>query len=192
MNPQSCAAAAPDVLDAAGLGADVDRRGQRRRSAAAARRPCSRPAAASKTWKLASRCRELGRADRQRQCLPGRAADRRRTRRRARIVITGRVADASLTVGPAVHEFGWPWDDWNRLAGGSVAGHLIECGAQATGGLYRHWQDLDLADVGYPIAEIDRDGCCSHHQAGRHRRTRSAAHGRSSSWFTRSAIRPIT
>jgi hypothetical protein len=76
----------------------------------------------------------------------------------ARIVITGRVADASLTVGPAAFEFGWAWDDWNRLAGASVAGHLIECGAQATGGLYRHWQSLDLANVGYPIAEIALDG----------------------------------
>ncbi|HEV2968843.1 MAG TPA: acyclic terpene utilization AtuA family protein, partial [Pirellulales bacterium] len=75
----------------------------------------------------------------------------------ARIVITGRVADASLTVGPAVHEFGWSWDDWNRLAGSSVAGHLIECGAQVTGGLYRHWRNLDLANVGYPIAELHDD-----------------------------------
>lgn len=76
----------------------------------------------------------------------------------ARHVITGRVADASLTLGPAVHEFGWSWDDWNRLAAASVAGHVIECGAQATGGLYRHWQDLDLAHVGYPIAELESDG----------------------------------
>lgn len=78
----------------------------------------------------------------------------------ARIVITGRVADASLTVGPAMHEFGWQWDDWRRLAGASVAGHLIECGAQATGGLYRHWQTLQLAEVGYPIAEMNDDGTC--------------------------------
>lgn len=76
----------------------------------------------------------------------------------ARIVITGRVADASLTLGPAAYKFNWKWDDWNRLAGGSVAGHLIECGAQITGGLYRHWQNLDLANVGYPIAEINDDG----------------------------------
>lgn len=79
----------------------------------------------------------------------------------ALIVITGRVADASLTVGPAAFEFGWKWDDWNRLAGASVAGHLIECGAQATGGLYRHWQSLDLANVGYPIAEIASDGAAT-------------------------------
>ncbi len=78
----------------------------------------------------------------------------------ARIIITGRVADASLTVGPAVHEFGWGWHDWQKLAGASVAGHLIECGAQVTGGLYRHWQDLNLSDVGYPIAELEADGSC--------------------------------
>ena len=76
----------------------------------------------------------------------------------ARIVITGRVADASLTVGPAVHEFGWQWDDWRRLAGASVAGHVIECGAQATGGFYPHWREIELAGVGYPIAELDAEG----------------------------------
>jgi hypothetical protein len=78
----------------------------------------------------------------------------------AEIVISGRVADASLTVGPAMHHFGWPWDDWDKLAGASVAGHLIECGAQVTGGLSCDWQALNLADVGYPIAELERDGSC--------------------------------
>jgi len=66
----------------------------------------------------------------------------------ARIVITGRVADASLTVGPAVHEFGWQWDNWNTLASASVAGHLIECGAQATGGYSVDWPQYELSDVG--------------------------------------------
>lgn len=80
----------------------------------------------------------------------------------ARIVVTGRVADASLTVGPAVHEFGWGWDDWDRLAGATVAGHLIECGAQVTGGLWTNWQDAgDLAEVGYPIAELAEDSSCT-------------------------------
>src|SRR5205823_6186193 len=80
-------------------------------------------------------------------------------RRGARIVITGRVADASLTLAPAVHAFGWKWDDWDRLSAGSVAGHLIECGAQATGGLWCNWTEAaDLANVGYPIAEIRPDG----------------------------------
>jgi hypothetical protein len=78
--------------------------------------------------------------------------------RGARIVITGRVADASLTVGPAMHEFGWAWDDWNKLAAASVAGHLIECGAQVTGGYSVNWQDYDLIDVGYPIAGLSADG----------------------------------
>jgi len=77
----------------------------------------------------------------------------------ARIVITGRVADASLTVGPCVHEFGWRWDDWNSLAAATVAGHLIECGAQMTGGMYSDWtEQIPLAEVGYPIAEISADG----------------------------------
>jgi len=78
----------------------------------------------------------------------------------ARIVITGRVADASLTVGPAVHEFGWSWTDWDKLAAASVGGHLIECGAQATGGYLTGWLGARLAEVGYPIAELEADGSC--------------------------------
>ena len=77
----------------------------------------------------------------------------------ARVVVTGRVADASLTVGPAVAAFDWGWEDWPTLAGASVAGHLIECGAQATGGLWYRWDEIDdFAGVGYPIAEIAGDG----------------------------------
>jgi hypothetical protein len=77
----------------------------------------------------------------------------------AAVVITGRVADASLTLAPAVREFGWRWDDWDRLAAGTVAGHLIECGAQATGGLWCNWQEAgDLANVGYPIAVLEAGG----------------------------------
>lgn len=80
-------------------------------------------------------------------------------RQGAGIVLTGRVADASLTLGPAAAHFGWDWDDWPRLAGASTAGHLIECGAQATGGLFSGWAELpDLAGIGYPIAEIADDG----------------------------------
>ena len=77
----------------------------------------------------------------------------------ASIVITGRVADASLTVAPAVHELGWSWEDWDRLCAATVAGHLIECGAQATGGLWINWHEApDLANVGYPIVEIEPSG----------------------------------
>jgi hypothetical protein len=77
----------------------------------------------------------------------------------ADIVVTGRVADASLTVGPAAFEHGWDWNDVDRLCAASVAGHLIECGAQATGGLWTNWTEApDLANVGYPIADIAADG----------------------------------
>jgi hypothetical protein len=79
----------------------------------------------------------------------------------ASVVITGRVADASLTVGPAAHEFGWGFGaaDLDRLAAATVAGHLIECGAQATGGLWINADDSTrLGEVGYPIADIAEDG----------------------------------
>jgi len=77
----------------------------------------------------------------------------------AMVVVTGRVADASLTVGPAAREFGWSFADLDRLAAATVAGHLIECGAQATGGLWVNADDATgLGDVGYPIAEMRADG----------------------------------
>ncbi len=75
----------------------------------------------------------------------------------ADIVITGRCADVSLTVGPLLHEFGWT--DWDRIAAGVVAGHLLECGAQSTGGNYQGWAGVaGLEQVGYPIVEVSRDG----------------------------------
>ena len=79
----------------------------------------------------------------------------------AGVVVTGRVADASLTVGPLAHEFGWGFaeTDLDRIAAGTVAGHLIECGAQATGGLWINADDSTrLAEVGYPIADVGADG----------------------------------
>lgn len=80
--------------------------------------------------------------------------------RGAQVVVTGRCADASLCLGPLRHAFGWAADDWDRLAAGMTAGHIIECGAQCTGGNCLHgWRDIpDLADVGYPIAEVAPDG----------------------------------
>ncbi|MDQ6638755.1 MAG: DUF1446 domain-containing protein, partial [Pseudomonadota bacterium] len=82
----------------------------------------------------------------------------------ADIVVTGRVADPSLTVGPALAHHRWRRDDWDRLARATMAGHLLECGAQVTGGYYADpgYKDIpDLAHVGYPIAEIDADGHCT-------------------------------
>jgi hypothetical protein len=81
----------------------------------------------------------------------------------AEIVVCGRVADPSLTVGPALAHFGWALDDWNRLAGATMAGHLLECGAQVSGGYYADpgFKDVPgLATLGYPIAEIHADGSC--------------------------------
>ncbi|AGZ43937.1 acyclic terpene utilization AtuA family protein [Actinoplanes friuliensis] len=77
----------------------------------------------------------------------------------AEVVVTGRVTDASLTVGPAIAHFGWSHDDLDALAGATVAGHVIECGTQATGGNYPFFTEIDdLVHPGFPIAELHRDG----------------------------------
>ncbi len=76
----------------------------------------------------------------------------------SRLVITGRVADASLTVGPAMHEFGWDCNDLSKLATATAAGHLLECGAQATGGYASTWKGVEFANIGYPIAEMSAAG----------------------------------
>ena len=81
----------------------------------------------------------------------------------AQVVVCGRVSDPSLTVGPAIAHFGWAPDDWDRLARATMAGHLLECGAQVTGGYYADPGLKDvagLARLGYPIAEIDANGQC--------------------------------
>jgi len=78
----------------------------------------------------------------------------------ANVVVTGRSTDTALTMAPLRHEFGWAADDWNRLAAGIVAGHILECGAQCSGGNCLHdWRTIpDLANVGYPIADARADG----------------------------------
>ena len=78
----------------------------------------------------------------------------------AQIVITGRATDTGLTLAPLIHEFGWASDDWNRLAAGTIAGHIIECGAQCSGGNCQYeWESVpNLAEVGFPIVEASPDG----------------------------------
>ena len=77
----------------------------------------------------------------------------------ADIVITGRGVDSAVTLGPLIHEFNWADDDYDRFAGASLAGHIIECGCQATGGLHTDWQDIpDWPDIGYPVIECHDDG----------------------------------
>jgi hypothetical protein len=79
----------------------------------------------------------------------------------ADLVITGRVADPSMVVAAAVHAFGWKQDDWQALAGATIAGHLLECGTHVTGGISTDWLKIsDPTHIGFPIAEISRDGLC--------------------------------
>ena len=88
----------------------------------------------------------------------------------ADIVVTGRVTDASVVVGPAAAHFGWNRQDYDRIAGAVVAGHVIECGAQATGGNYAFFTEVaDLGYAGFPIAEVAEDGSSvitKHHGTG--------------------------
>jgi hypothetical protein len=77
----------------------------------------------------------------------------------ALIVLCGRVTDTALALAPLAHEFGWARDDWDRLAAGTIAGHVLECGAQCTGGNYSRWWEVpDLWNVGYPLVEGRADG----------------------------------
>ncbi len=79
--------------------------------------------------------------------------------RGADIVVTGRAVDSAVTLGACIHAFGWGVDDYDQLAGGSLAGHILECGPQATGGNFTDWRQAgDIAEIGYPIAEIRADG----------------------------------
>ena len=77
----------------------------------------------------------------------------------ADIVITGRATDPSVVVAPMVHEFGWSLDDYDKLAAATIAGHIVECGAQCTGGNYANWRDVpNMARIGYPVIEAYPDG----------------------------------
>jgi hypothetical protein len=77
----------------------------------------------------------------------------------AQVVITGRCVDSAVTLGALMHAFAWREDDWDRLAHGSLAGHIIECGCQATGGLHTDWEQVpDWAHIGYPVIECHDDG----------------------------------
>ncbi|CAM2067070.1 DUF1446 domain-containing protein [Sulfidibacter corallicola] len=77
----------------------------------------------------------------------------------AQIVVTGRSTDPGLVLAPLIHEFGWDWQDWDKLALGTVAGHILECGAQCTGGNFTNWREVPgMDDIGYPIVEASDNG----------------------------------
>ncbi len=77
----------------------------------------------------------------------------------ADIIITGRATDPSLVVAPLIHEFGWSFDDFDKVAAATVAGHIVECGAQCTGGNFTDWQSVpDMAHIGYPVIEAYPNG----------------------------------
>lgn len=77
----------------------------------------------------------------------------------AQIVLAGRVSDPGLVLGPCIHEFQWNRNQYNRLASGTLAGHIVECGCQCSGGNYTRWKDIkDFINIGYPIANINKNG----------------------------------
>ena len=155
----------------------ADRRQRRRPQPVGAGRPARARSPPGRGWTspvayvdgddLVDRAAELG-LDRRRQAahrerLPRRLRHRRALAAGADVVVTGRVTDASVVVGPAVAHFGWGRDDHDELAGAVVAGHVIECGAQATGGNFSGFRallDSGRADapLGFPLAEIAADG----------------------------------
>ena len=139
MNPAACAARRAAILDKAGLADRTHRHRQRRRPAAAPRRPLGEGHAVRQPRHRRAAVSVVRPRVVSANAYLGSRPIAEALQQGASVVITGRVADASLTLAPAVHEFGWAWDDWDRLAAGTVAGHLIECGAQATGGLWCNW-----------------------------------------------------
>jgi len=155
VNPQACAAAVRQLIDVAGLDLRVavitgdDLMDRAARLAAQAPREMFSGEPFPPIAALASINAYLG-AFPIAQALAG-GAD---------IVITGRVVDSAVTLGACIHEFGWDADDLDQLAGGSLAGHVLECGPQATGGNFTDWELAadGYTDIGYPIAEISADG----------------------------------
>ncbi|MCY4190317.1 MAG: DUF1446 domain-containing protein [Rhodospirillaceae bacterium] len=155
MNPQACAAAVRAVSDAAGLDLKIgvirgdDLLAEKNRLASAVPTEMFSGQAFPPLEKLVSINAYIG-------AFPIAAA----LDAGADIVITGRCVDSAVTLGACVHAFGWQPSDWNRLAAGSLAGHVLECGPQATGGNHTDWEDIaeTIHAIGYPICDIQRDG----------------------------------
>ncbi len=154
VNPQACAAALRKLIESAGLdltvavvtGDDLLSRADELASSGIAEMFSGE--ALPESGKIASINAYLG-------AFPIAAA----LDRGADIAITGRCVDSAVTLGACIHAFGWTADQFDLLAAGSLAGHIIECGPQATGGNFTDWRDAgDIAEIGYPIVEIEADG----------------------------------
>lgn len=152
VNPQACAAALQAACDAAGvslkiavlLGDDLQSQSQRLAEQGIREMFSGEPL----PWTCISTNAYLG--------APGIVEA---LRLGADIVITGRVVDSAVVSAALVHEFGWAWHDYDKLAQAALAGHLIECGAQCTGGNFTDWRDVpDYEHIGFPIVEVSADG----------------------------------
>ncbi len=152
VNPSACAAAVRKIADDAGvelkiaavLGDDLIERVEQFRAAGMTEMYTGEPLPA----KLMSMNAYLGAVPIAEALAEG-----------ADIVITGRAVDSAVTLGPLMHEFGWQPGDLDKMAAGSLAGHIIECGAQATGGLFTDWDTVPGWDnIGYPVVECHADG----------------------------------
>ncbi len=154
VNPEACAAAVRALISEAGLNLRVtavlgdDLMDQRDRLAAAGIQDMFTGATFPDPAKVRSINAYLGAFSIAQALADG-----------ADIVITGRCVDSAVTLGPLIHHFGWRKEDLDLLSAGSLIGHLIECGPQATGGNFTDWEDVpDRANIGYPIAEVRADG----------------------------------
>jgi hypothetical protein len=74
------------------------------------------------------------------------------------VVVTGRCVDAALVMGPLIHEYDWDREEYDKLASGAVAGHILECGVQSTGGVFTDWEDVSFKEMGFPIAKVESNG----------------------------------
>ena len=160
INPAAAARAAIDTARSLGITGHHDRDRARRRPAAAARRRSTRPASRSPTSTRGAAFDALPAPPLFASAYLGARPIADALAQGADIVITGRVADASLFLGPLAYEHGWAWDDWDRLAAGILVGHLLECSGQSLGGNYSgDWWALPHPwDLPYPIADVDADG----------------------------------
>ena len=177
LNPAGLTAELRSALRPAGPEGQDSAHRRRRPDAAARRAAAGRPRAATSRHRPAA-----ARAAAPSRSAPmpiwARGASSRRLNQGADIVVCPRVTDASVVVGPAAWHFGWKRDDWDRLAGAVVAGHVVECGTQCTGGNYAFFQEVPgLEHPGFPDRRNARRRFVRHHQARGHRRTGVGRHG---------------